>query len=189
MSFLASLDQWIIGVLERYTQKFQRLTGKTNFFLAKIAALVIAIATYAELKVGIEQSGMFKPIHFADYFIFALWLATVIWLVDSVEKIVHRGSLNQTSNFTKYATKFKWLRCTWFIVAVGFTFLRWLLLMFGISVYDKSFTLHILRRVEIWGVGLYFYLIACDPLPPCIGKIQQLTRAWFSRTQPQQTRR
>ncbi len=162
---LVAFDQWLIGKFETFAHWFQRWTGKTNYFLARITfANAIALVGFFAWMRG----GFFLPIVFG--FCGLLWMH----LLSRDEEMAYRRMEKGVANPEKY----EW--CGVRMVAVGVALFLFFLFLYAFLLLRGQFS-----QPESIGIfsgygGLLFYPIslyfsACDPLPPGTSKI----RAWF----------
>ncbi len=153
---LEKVDLFLLNKVEKLGHRFQLLTGKTNFFLSMVCTYIfIALVVW----------GCFISKH-------KLSMGTLIMLLLISSKIVtyrykEDDAFNRLqkglSNFEKVAPFAKFFRKVTVLVIVAFSILLFLYLSL------------------LWTcIGLIAYLSACDPLPPCKGKIGEMIDAFFA---------
>lgn len=90
--FLVRIDRWIVETVERFCHYFQRLTGRTNFFLAGILYIVLAVVVTAPAVKRIFSSRLSKfddlIINFAEaYPVFYIFYVLSLLIIGLKEKI------------------------------------------------------------------------------------------------------
>jgi hypothetical protein len=174
---MTAIDSVLLNVTERSCRAFQRLTGKTNVWLAvQLTNLSIVI-----------------------YFVWAvLWTS----IVDVALQVL-AGLFGVALLYVLTQTLFKvsieaWEAAAYRRVAKGLRNPRWLrdaplrtsfltlsLLLLGPVVFvsvNLRIPLIILTYLLIVLTTVVLYLLACDPLPPCPGKVREWWRATAART-------
>ena len=162
--FIRAVDSVIMGKLTKFAHWFQRLTGRTSIFLAKIGIVLVLVSS------SIIIMSLVLPI--LPYKVSPL-IAFILGII-SIMEIKHMSELDTAEDtFFSSAGKVKhsWMRSDPIVrmMWLGFLILRSLELIF-----DKYPT-------NIWRVtvmmsaylGLYFYycFIDINPLPPCRSKL------------------
>lgn len=166
------IDAFILNLTERACRAFQRLTGRTNVWLAVQLTNLSIIVYFAWAAVTFSIGG------FATRTFIAIFATGVLYaLTQTVFKVPI-----ETSEQAAYTRVAKGLRnprrVRDALLRVSFLTLSLILAYPVVFVY---FNLHV--PVLLLGYSLIvlttvvLYLLACDPLPPCAGKLKE----WLAR--------
>lgn len=177
------LDELVFLIFTKFAHWFQRLTGRTNYFLAKVGILVvlasitITITSYAAPMVPEEE----KP---PLLIVFLLVYVGVmdIWRMTQLD-VAERDLLNSKSSAPAKRQLFKdelGSRVFWIFACMGtaylnikipapFTFWR-----FGESMFP-------------FGVLIFRYFVDVDPLPPGKSKVKEFFEAITAYLSPAKT--
>lgn len=156
---------WPVNICDQATEKschwFQRMTGLTNYWVLGKECIVVSFTVIGEYMirgVGMKPNwftsagfGAFSGLKFLGYVVIIQYLCVgaYYWKIKE-EKAYERLELG-LANVSK-KTGFKLWRL-------------WLLLMCWMDLYLLS-------------ICIYTFLDACDPLPPCKGKVREF---WENR--------
>ncbi len=167
MSPLDVADSRILEAFTKYCHKFQVLTGKTNFFLAKINAYFLAGSTALEVSNYYWQF-LGKPTIFFVLIVKITFTFLFLFLAYQCDKTEQEKTDN-----TKTANIFLMLfskNRKFYFLAVTFQ------LIFRVSLfYEQGYTLTDLFQDTYFFLAFCFcYFIAVDPLPPAKSKIKKL---------------
>ena len=166
------VDAFILNLTERACRAFQRLTGRTNVWLAVQLTNLSIIVYFAWAAVTFSIGG------FATRTFIAIFATGVLYaLTQTVFKVPI-----ETSEQAAYTRVAKGLRnprrVRDALLRVSFLTLSLILAYPVVFVY---FNLHV--PVLLLGYSLILlttvvlYLLACDPLPPCAGQLKE----WLAR--------
>ncbi len=158
---LIMMDIWLLSASQRFSEKFQRLTGKTCFFLAKIFYLIQIIITVL--------------------FLLFVYLAypPVVWAVLSIPALFFVRSRSRRVKETEKEERFFFKKglghgnayCLLLLprrLSTSLTFLFFILLDVGrFNYFNLSLDVGILCEA----VALYFR--SCTPLPPSKSKVRK----------------
>lgn len=158
---IVRIDAMIINKIEKLAQKTQQLTGKTNFFFARLFAGISVILYLSDIISGrLEIRNLPLVIAMACcFFLFPLRI---------VEKIAFFELKCGISNELKIAK-------IGIIIRLGSIFLNSLGLITEVALYEKT-TFGMNYSFFIFGL----YLESCDPLPPCRSKAIDLIKEFFT---------
>jgi hypothetical protein len=171
------IDSVLLNLTERFCRRFQVLTGRTNVWLA--AQLTnLSIIVYFVWAAIFPWSSDPAPKVFVGLFCVALLYA----LSQTVFKVPVEAYENDA-----YRRVSKGLRNP---RRVRDALLRISFLTLSLALSYPIFFVYVNLRVHaflliyslIFLTTVVLYLLACDPLPPCPGKL----RAWFRRPVPAQ---
>lgn len=170
-------DRWLIDQLEKLCHKFQRLTGRTNFWLAAVAAWIIVYCDLAsamsfflpELPRWVTWLGIWKVSR-----PFELWMysfGVVIWIVDGTFGYHYREKQALTRLELGLANPSKI-----FLPALMF---RWVITVVAIQI---GITGRWLPSAMI--MASTCWLQVCDPLPPQKSKVREWIESLSARLVP-----
>jgi len=147
-------DAWILKHIEKFTHRFQLLTGKNCFWLAR--AVIIASMFAAAIHVNVMAGDISFSLRTVVVIIFCSWSLLLCWMIGLVERWAEQdyrcsGAANSQKNNV---------------------FGRLFLMALTLSV------MPILESYEYIGAILMVYLVACDPLPPGTSKVRKAIE-WF----------
>ena len=160
-----ALDKGIIRVFTRFCNWFQRLTGKSNFFLAKI---VILLASVSCLIDGVNYFFHILPYE-ASGFLFVVNASLVgsglyrAYFCDRAEEKLFRG---EGIRFAQLHTP-QWFRLVLFFVAI------FSIPSFSVVVTAQNPVPVFLSNAWPTEMFLFFYLTEVVPLPPGTSKVKQ----------------
>ena len=174
---MTALDSVLLNLTERSCRAFQRLTGKTNVWLAVqltnlsiVMYFVWAVLWTSIVEVALQiLAGLFG-------------VALVYVLTQTVFKV----SIEAIEN-AAYGRVAKGLRNPRSLrdAPLRTSFLTLSLLLFGpvafVSINLRSPLIFLTGSLSVL-TTIVLYLLACDPLPPCAGKVTEWWRATAGRT-------
>lgn len=179
MSFniLCRIDGFLLGNFEKGCQWVQKQTGLTNFywgamclFLMAMLFLVVDFSVFPEEIVS-HESYLFRLSQTSKAFLLILAILCFILALDykSDEEMAYSRLSEGLANPKKVCSRSRIIR-----ILEPAILLTWFLFI-NRGIYDNML-----------GVlfALYSYLRACDPLPPCRGKIGQWLDRNFDRQEP-----
>ncbi len=162
------LDAFLIDkVFQKIAWWFQRLTGRTNFWLARICYIVAALCYILWIAVPFSSlsllSGLIVSLTVAFY------VAAMLWMVRRLEKWEEIFLKNQgdqpTANMLRVLGVFIRIMGLFICLIVGsqsillYQMTKWLSFLLGGPF------------VAIGVAGVYFQ--SCTPLPPCKSKVRE----------------
>jgi hypothetical protein len=182
---LLKIDMFLLTSLERFTHKFQRLTGKTNFWLAS-QMVVIRIMVYIVWILETFEVFAYIPVWLAAPSVAMSTL--LLWLVGV------RPNYRLAKGF-EIKEKDAYLRVAKGLanpkkIAHGFGVFRIVTLISAPSLFLLLSTLSTATSTKLGGtilgitIPVQFYLEACDPLPPCSSKIMDWFRSFRKKPVP-----
>jgi hypothetical protein len=183
---MIAIDSVLLNLTERSCRAFQRLTGKTNVWLA-VQLTNLSIVMY------FVWAALWTPIvDVALQVLAGLFGAALLYvLTQTVFKVSIEAY--ETAAYRRVADGLRnprWLRDA----PLRTSFLTLSVLLFG-PVAFVSINLRIPLIVLTYSLvvltTVVLYLLACDPLPPCVGKVREwwgglaASRSAASETNPQ----
>jgi hypothetical protein len=167
-------DSVLLSVVERLCHWFQRLTGRTNVWLA------LQLTNLSVIVYFTGAAMYFWTLDLAPRIAFGLFCAALLYtLTQTVFRVpievyehdayrrVARGMRN-SRRVRDVLLRISFLTLS-FVLATPtvFLYLAW---VGRPTVFILSYSLIVLTTIVL-------YLLACDPLPPCVGRV----RAWLQR--------
>lgn len=171
---MRALDTWLLALCTKFAHAFQRLTGKTNFFLAKIGIMI------ATLHMVIAMIDFWYPILLQEKtslskFLFELVLLiltySTVYDLDkaddeqqlSLERVMNPSLPNR---YDRYGWVFRSLFLFFVVYDTGDVFFQ--------SKHSSLSTLEMLHSVSLsFGITVFNYFVIVEPLRPGKSKIKQ----------------
>lgn len=182
MRFIKAVDEFVFKHITKFSHWFQRLTGKTCYFLAKIMFLLIIsdfiiVACNYWIKILYVET-IFLQVVIAPLLI---WILTdYVYMMDKSDRHLHKG------NRTKLVTAFTILPAFRIIVLIlsSLVFIS----LPGAYFAEKGFWLfNINHELVLIYIALGAYFASVDPLPPGVSKIREWIESFnagFQKLQP-----
>lgn len=162
---LKILDAKLMGFFTSFSHKFQRMTGKTNFFIAKIIAWLIASACFVEIinffhRILLRETNLLSCIFFI--------IITIIFLRYS-----YKCKQSEENVFSGTKTK---------IFFLSHYIIRTILFLATCSSIPAIFInisrapipiLQFYREFYLIGFPFFLYFIEINPLPPAKSKVKK----------------
>lgn len=162
MTALTTLDTWLVGKTESFCHWFQRMTGWNCYRLLQLCHVLSTACLITEIAVTRKYFVTNSILVFVSLF-------DVFYVIPWKERAAESRLLRQVSNPSKLTDRI-W-RIMTVLIVVPFDGVGWYALaMFRMD--SRHWSGH------VWALLLVLrgYLDACDPLPPCIGRIKE----WLS---------
>jgi hypothetical protein len=168
--FLEPTDSLILKLFTNISHKFQRLTGKTNFFLAKIATVIVGSAIFMDLIN--YWLHVFEPPPSLISVIINGGMLVWMFLLMSVCDIAEQNALSSERTKTDFGSL---TREPWFRLLLAFNvFMIMIMLPRFYPVLTKTqFIAMLIRSLGYIAMVSFCYLINVDPLPPSKSKIKE----------------
>jgi hypothetical protein len=171
--WVQTLDAVILDVTESLCRRFQRLTGRTNVWLAGQLTNVSIVVYFVWAGLYFWRRDLATRLFVGAFCGSVLWALTQTILKDPIE-------LYESQAYRRVANGLRNPRRTR-DVSLRISFLTLSILLLGpiafvyvnlrLPVVLLSYSLILLTTVAL-------YLLACDPLPPCAGKVKE----WLTAT-------
>ena len=171
---MQTLDSVVLDVIESLCRRFQWLTGRTNVWLAVQLTNVSIVVYFVWAGLYFWQRNLATRIFVGVFCGSVLWALTQTVLKDPIE-LYESQAYRRVAGGLRNPRRIRDVS-----LRISFLTLSLLLLVFGpllpyvtvrLSVVLLSYSLIVLTTVAL-------YLLACDPLPPCAGKVKE----WFAAT-------
>ena len=169
LDVLVAFDAKIISIAEYFCHKFQRLTGKTNFFLVVICNMILCAMAFALTFEALHQ----KQILYICIDIFALAL-TIYWVQESLSsykeweekafELLREGLAN-------YRKETELIHRLLILLMASFALVKSFFEIWSGIFLSPSVTGYIIMQFFL----VKEYLHCCDPLPPCKSSLKE----WF----------
>lgn len=166
--FFLDKDQKILDYIESICHKQQRFFGVTHYFWLKLDAIILSIFYFVFIYPNIDLDNKWKTNILIGVLIFFGFFGYDIWEKSSYNRIV-KGLGNPLRNYD-YFVFFRWTHI--YIPYLYFLLTAIIILFFDFS----SFFFFTIFFVVYVAFTLLYLLPACDPLPPCNGKIQTILK-------------
>jgi len=160
-------DLWIISIFEVFAHKFQRLTGKDNFFLVRAFLVVVVTCRLVQGMRG-YQIGRLMP--YTDFISAGIYVLFSLTILNLIERQVKKESGVGFANHQKHVTIIRLLRFALLLSAIQTTFLHQI-------KFEPDFVIRLGYLIGNWAYWIAWVFMACDPLPPQVSKIRQ----WLNR--------
>jgi hypothetical protein len=163
------IDWFLLSHFEKgVCHPLQRLTGKTNYYFWGLCNFLITIILVGALFNVLPQGNIIAFTarqHSTIFWIFALLFAIRSLCWRSRELLAYDRLRDKLSNPEKISASAMFFR----VLSVFYLFL-----LFGgfVGTYDKAF-------IVLGSISLF--LSACDPLPPCKGKVKEWLKSFVRK--------
>ena len=165
MQKIINIDWLLLGLMEQFSYKIQKLCGHTCFSQGRFLAIINVVTYVASfiiyLYINPDEVG-FKSL----VFYYAITVFFSILNVSSTLKDIHESERNlvpQTFNLERIDIRWMGMRFLHIMVTLQFAL--------GFSITGTSILLIMFFHYLFWTIC--YYLKACTPLPPCDGKIKK----------------
>lgn len=169
MELFEAIDAKILALFTKISNKFQRLTGRTNFFLAKAALCLVGLDVLA-------KAGNYW-LHFLGRTTNVVQLVLAIAVIALIFKDMYLCDKDEDNALDSYnrATVFYYLYRS---QAVRLLFVFTSLLFLPIDVEELltgkgAFVFRLTDALFSYAITAFFYFIIVDPLPPSKSKIRE----------------
>lgn len=184
MKLLETIDARLLALFTMFSHKFQRLTGRTNFFLAKLSVALVMLSVAVELvnywiPILSRKSTLFNV---ATNGIIAIWLVMCAYQCDEADNQLF------SSEKAKYDFLAFWVDPS--ILRIMWLCLSWVaLIIYTPTLFAPkvSIIFDIIDFSYAHGGALFYYFLSVDPLPPGKSKIREWVEAFaagFKRLVP-----
>ncbi|OGF61490.1 hypothetical protein A2662_00695 [Candidatus Giovannonibacteria bacterium RIFCSPHIGHO2_01_FULL_45_33] len=158
-------DFWLIEILEPEMQKLQRFTGYDCFWWAKIFVVLFIIFVNSFAVLGTLFGNKFSPILSGSSLLTLLTSPLAFWTIKIVQARTYQNQINGLANEYKLQLRGKRLMLLTIFVTTGFA---WgLHELHNIPIYIAALCL-----LGFSCLGIVYYAISCDPLPPAKSKVR-----------------
>lgn len=181
---LKQLDIWLVeNVAERFTHWFQKLTGKNNFWLARLCAWQIIFFPMSALAVEAILQGSIHallydvklPGSFITLGIVAVFYTLVIHIVEKATKKARTHDCMNPLKSIPGGIRYRFYNILlWSVILSGV----WALV--GLNNHDGIESMKMLLFSVVWlfPTIVIVHIMSCDPLPPSSEK-SKITK-WIS---------
>lgn len=175
---IRAIDGWILGQCTKFAHWFQRLTGRTNFFLAKNCRALCFMA------VALQITNHFGKLYKGDETVMVVLFGPLIllqimwegWQCDKAEDHVLSGHQTLPAYARSMGTIAEWRI---FIIL-------WALSVFFLLHSDGRFAVlqYIDNHAFPLGASGFYYFAAVTPLPPGKSKVREWIESFGHRLVP-----
>ena len=175
MNLWLAFDAWLIGKFEKFAHWFQRWTGKTNYFLCALGAwTLIIVEVIGSTARFLQEWGILLP-SVIIIFVALIFLRALPALEQSA---FERLKESKTANPNKITHRFPRFLLA-MVLAETVVTTSFALLMSAIP--KEAMMDWIVVAADVLLFFLLAYLSACDPLPPCRGRVWDEIGAFFAK--------
>jgi hypothetical protein len=170
---MSYIDSVVLNLTERSCRRFQRLTGRTNVWLAVQLTNVSIIVYFVWAAVYSWSSGVASRVFvglFCGGLLYALTQTIFKVPIEVYENDAYRRVAKGFRNPRRVRDAL--LRISFLTLSIV---LCYPILFVYFTLHLHAVLLSYLLIVLTTGV---LYLLACDPLPPCTGKVREWLRGW-----------
>ena len=172
---MQTLDSVVLDVAESLCRRFQRLTGRTNVWLAVQLTNVSIVVYFVWAALFFWQRDLATRLFVGTFCGGVLWALTQTILNDPIE-LYESQAYRRAANGLRNPRRLR-------DVSLRISFLTLSLLLLpsvpiAFAYADPRLPIAILSYSLILLTTVALYLLACDPLPPCRGTV----REWLSTT-------
>lgn len=168
---MSYIDELILNATEWSCHKFQLLTGRTNVWLAVQLTNLSIILYFVWAAVYFWNTGVVLRIFvglFCGVLLYALTRTVFKVSIEEYENNAYRRAANGFSNPRRLRDAL--LRISFLTLSIVLWYpLRFVYVNLHVRVVLLSYFLVVLTTVLL-------YLLACDPLPPCAGRVREWLR-------------
>ncbi len=183
MNFIQVVDTFVLKHITKFSHWFQRLTGKTCYFLAKVMfSMVVADAVINACNYWIRviyHESSISDIIIAPILVF-IW-GNFIYNMDESDRHLFAGERTKVwNNFVNFPSALKV-----FFFVIGLCSLLTLPRLFFMK--DGFWFFNINHNLIIVYISLGIYFASVDPLPPGISKVREWIESFnagFQKLQP-----
>lgn len=178
---MTHVDAAVLNVIERWCQRFQRLTGRTNVWLAvQLTNLSIVMYFLWAASVYFESADLTVRV-FMTLFCTGVFLVLTRTLFKESVEAAESDAYRRVAKGLRNPRRLRDAQ-----LRISFLTLSVLLGVVAVSVLSAPPPLRmyinphrpivLLTSTLIGLTTMLLYVIACDPLPPCVGKVTEWIR-------------
>jgi hypothetical protein len=174
LRLLVTVDWFLIRAIEKTAQTFQKLTGKTHYWVVRqLAVILILIYSWAAVSPLFAPKVPFFERVLATLFVgLMVWFFFIRWLLHVANRMeeVERAAFLRVSQGIANPVKIMPIFIIGRLLITSLVALDVYLTIISSALSSRDFASPILL--------LIVYLAACDPLPPAPSKVRQ----WLQKT-------
>lgn len=161
MNILLAIDTLILALCTKFSHWLQRVTGRTNFFVAKIGFFVICLVVLVRIvNYWFPLLGYTEPLVMLFVYIILISIMTkLVYRCDDNEYRLYQGKTLYNITPSGYL-----YRMIWVFLSVADT----------VGLFFEFSVQIVLSGFFNWGSFITVYFLAVTPLPPGISKIQKM---------------
>jgi hypothetical protein len=165
------IDLFLLNVIERSCRGFQRLTGKTNVWLALQLTNLSIVVYFAWAGMFTSRTDLWLQVPVAIFCAGLFYLLTQTIFKESIE-------VSETNAYRRVAKGFRNpRRVRDAVLRISFLTLSFVLSypLYFVYVTLKMHVVLVTYCLIVLTTAV-LYLLACDPLPPCPGRLREWVR-------------
>ncbi|HEY1306847.1 MAG TPA: hypothetical protein VGF24_25010 [Vicinamibacterales bacterium] len=173
------IDSVILNLTERSCRAFQRLTGRTNVWLAvqlTNLSIIVYFVWAALYSLRVEAVVRIWLALFCGVLLYALTQTIFKVPIEASEAAAYRRVAKGFRNPRRVRDAL--LRISFLTLSVALIYpVVFVYINLHLTVFLLSYFLIVLTTIVL-------YLLACDPLPPCAGLLKDLVPSFMRRPRP-----
>src|SRR5687767_4331563 len=175
------IDSVILNMIERACRRFQRLTGRTNVWLAvQFTNLsIIVYFVWAGVVFWSDVSMRILVGLFCVVLLYALIQTLFKESIEAYENSAYRRVAKGLRNPRRFRDALLRISFLTLALLLGYPAV-FMYVSLHLQVLLLTYSLIVLTTAVL-------YLLACDPLPPCVGKLKEARGALAARLKPDTT--
>ena len=165
------IDSVVVNLTERCCRRFQALTGKTNVWLAVQLTNLSVVVYFAWAGLYSWSSGAVQRLLFALFcggLLYVLAQTVFRMPIEAYETAAYRRLAKGFSNPRRVRDASLRIAFLTLSLVLGYPML-FIYISLQVRIAILSYLLIVLTTAVL-------YLLACDPLPPCAGRVRQWLR-------------
>jgi hypothetical protein len=178
------VDAGLLNLTERLCHRFQRLTGRTNVWLALQVTNLSIVLYFFWAAAEFWNEGLILRVVVGVFCAILLYVLTQTIFkvsIESHEQSAYRRVAKGLRNSRR--VRDAPLRVAFLTLSV-LLWVLWLLLPFLLGEQLPHRQLAMLTYLLVLLTTIVLYLMACDPLPPCVGTVREWVRSLVRRPMP-----
>jgi len=172
---MSYIDSVILSLTERCCQRFQLLTGRTNVWLAVQLTNLSVIVYFVWATLYFWNAGLALRLLvglFCGCLLYALSQTVFKEPVEAYENAAYRRVAKGFRNPRRVRDAI--LRTSFLTLSIVLSYpIVYAFTALGVRIVALTYSLIVLTTVVL-------YVLACDPLPPCLGKVTEWLRGLAS---------
>jgi len=168
MKYLLVLDEGVLALCTKFSHWLQRLTGRTNYFLAKIGVIMSFFSILTEIF------NYFQPILRYPTSLFSVVIDCLV-VTNCVARVWDCDKMEEANGTSDTQIKSRWDNPTWRLIWLIFT--AWDLYgtigLINTHSHIPFLPLELVSQSFAIDLAVFYYFVAVHPLPPGKSKVRQ----------------
>ncbi|MDP2668678.1 MAG: hypothetical protein Q8P07_02485 [bacterium] len=172
---LEKFDALLLEKIEKFAHWWQKTFGQDCFWWAKFFVVLFIVFTNSFAALGILFGNKFSPILLSSSLLTLLISPLAFWTIKITQVRTYQNQINGLANEYKLQLRDKRLIALMIFVTTGFA---WgLHELYNIPIYIAA-----LCPLGFSCLGIVYYAISCDPLPPAKSKARNWLESFWIET-------